>query len=135
MKTALSKCGYRCDLCLAYSPNIAEHPENPQILSDGWFKYFGFRIPAAEIYCDGCQAENSRLIDTSCPVRPCVMAKGLANCAPCEAYGCSKLIERWVTLEEIQQKSSVPVPIEDYERFIRPYENKIRLNTIRSENR
>lgn len=132
MEAVLSKCGYRCDLCLAYAPNITEHPENPQILSDGWFKYFGFRIPAEDIYCDGCPAENPRLIDTSCPVRPCVIAKGFTNCAHCECYGCSKLVERWVTLEQMLMKSTGPIQIEDYERFILPYENKKRLDALRA---
>ena len=43
MKPTLTRCGYRCNLCLAYRPNIDEHPENRQKLSDGWHKYFGFR--------------------------------------------------------------------------------------------
>jgi len=58
MKAILTRCGYRCDLCLAYKPNIAKHPENQQILSDGWFKYFGFRLPAEVICCDGCNASS-----------------------------------------------------------------------------
>jgi len=44
MEAIITRCGYRCDLCLAYKPNIEAHPENRQILSDGWYKYFGFRI-------------------------------------------------------------------------------------------
>jgi hypothetical protein len=131
MEAILSKCGYRCDLCLAYAPNISEHPENPQILSDGWFKYFGFRIPAEQIYCDGCLAVDTRLIDKECPVRPCVLERGYANCAQCDEYGCSKLVERWVTLEDMLVKSSEIIPVDDYERFIRPYENKKRLDALR----
>ena len=49
MKEILSRCGYRCDLCLAYRPHIEAYPEDRQRLSDGWFKYFGFRIPPEEI--------------------------------------------------------------------------------------
>lgn len=131
MEPILSRCGYRCDLCLAYAPNVAEHPENQQILSDGWFKYFGFRIPAEEIHCSGCLANDPRLIDQNCPVRPCVMEKGFANCAPCEQYGCNKLIDRWVTMEEMVAKSTTPIPIQDYRRFILPYENKMRLDALR----
>ncbi|MEL7591070.1 MAG: DUF3795 domain-containing protein [Anaerolineaceae bacterium] len=133
MEPVLSRCGYRCDLCLAYSPSVADHPENQQILSNGWFKYFGFRIPAEEIHCSGCLADNARLIDTGCPVRPCVIKKGFDNCAPCEQYGCSRLGERWVTLEEMLAKSTTPIPIDDYQRFILPYENKKRLDELRSD--
>lgn len=38
MEEVLSRCGYRCDLCLAYAPNVQAHPEYRQTLSDGWFK-------------------------------------------------------------------------------------------------
>ena len=44
----IARCGYRCDLCPAYWENI-HGPEDQQRTSDGWFKYFGFRIPPDEI--------------------------------------------------------------------------------------
>ena len=81
MREILARCGYRCDLCLAYRPNVDENPANQQVLSDGWHKVFGFRIPAEQIVCDGCMAESPRLIDKDCPVRPCVIVKGIARCA------------------------------------------------------
>jgi hypothetical protein len=51
MEEILTRCGYRCDLCLAYRPNVEADPANQQTLSDGWHKYFGFRIPAEQIIC------------------------------------------------------------------------------------
>jgi len=30
MEPILTRCGYRCDLCLAYRPNIDANPENRQ---------------------------------------------------------------------------------------------------------
>jgi hypothetical protein len=53
-----------------------------------------------------------------------VIEKGFTNCTQCEEYGCSKLVERWVTREEIQSKSPHPIPAVDYALFIQPYENK-----------
>ena len=41
-------------------------------------------------------AANPQLIDQSCPVRPCVIEKGLENYAQCEEYNCEKLTERLV---------------------------------------
>ena len=35
MEPILTRCGYRCDLCLAYKPNVAGNPSNRQKLSDG----------------------------------------------------------------------------------------------------
>ncbi len=132
MEPILSRCGYRCDLCLAYAPNIQSHPENAQLLSDGWFYYFGFRIEPDDIYCDGCLAENARLLDTTCPVRPCVIARQLENCAQCADFYCAKLKERLVTLEEISAKHANPIPRQDYLRFIMPYENQLRLEALRN---
>ncbi len=80
MGEIVSRCGFRCDQCLAYRPNAEANPVGRQELSDGWHKYFGFRIPAEEIICDGCLAESPRLIDKACPVRPCVIERGFANC-------------------------------------------------------
>ncbi|HOH21330.1 MAG TPA: DUF3795 domain-containing protein [Anaerolineaceae bacterium] len=132
MEPVLTRCGYRCDLCLAYRPNLESNPENRQILSDGWFTYFGFRIPPEEILCDGCLAEDARLVDTACPVRPCVIERGLPNCAACGQYICAKLEERMVSREEVRQRMRAEIPEEDFQRFILPYENKPRLEEIRA---
>ena len=131
MNPILSRCGFRCDLCLAYAPNISAHPENRQILSDGWFKYFGFRIDPAKIYCEGCLSENTTL-DSGCQVRPCVTLRKLENCATCEQFACEKLVDRLITYEGIAQNVQGVIPEEDYLRFIRPYENKLRLDSIRA---
>jgi hypothetical protein len=131
MEPILTRCGYRCDLCLAYRPNVEAHPENRQILSDGWFQYFSFRVQPEAILCDGCMSENPRLIDQACPVRPCAMERALANCAACPDYGCSLLQERLVDYEAIARRVEVPIPPADRERFILPYENCQRLEELR----
>lgn len=132
MEPILTRCGYRCDLCLAYKPNVAQNPSNPKKLSDGWFKYFGFRLPAEAICCDGCMADNPKLIDTSCRVRPCVIESGLDNCSQCEQYVCEKLAQRLVVLEEVKARISAEIPQDDYVCFIKPYENKLRLDGLRT---
>jgi hypothetical protein len=132
MEQLLSRCGYRCDLCLAYRPNVEANPANQQMLSDGWHKYFGFRIPAERILCDGCLADNRRLIDKACPVRPCVIQRGMANCSECPDYSCDKLGDRVVVYETLAAKHLSPIPAEDRARYIAPYENKARLELLRS---
>lgn len=131
MRPILTRCGYRCDLCLAYRPNVEREPSNRQKLSDGWFKYFGFRIPPGQIICDGCMADNPDLIDKGCPVRPCVIEKRVDNCAQCDQYICLKLKERLVVLEEVRDRLNLLIPEEDYLCFIQPYENKLRLDEWR----
>jgi len=133
MDEIISRCGYRCDLCLAYRPNVESNPENQQLLSDGWFRYFGFRIPADKIVCDGCWTEKGRLLDEECPVRPCVIEHGYKNCSECQDYECEKIKERLVTYEELAARMQTGIPNEDRLRFILPYENKVRLTGIRNE--
>jgi len=133
MEEILTRCGYRCDLCLAYKPNVEKNPANQRILSEGWQRYFGLRIPPEAILCDGCMSDQPHLIDQNCPVRPCASARGLANCAPCQDYGCERLAQRWVVYEEVEQRMGAPIPAEDWARFIMPYENKRRLDALRSD--
>ncbi len=133
MEEILSRCGFRCDLCLAYRPNIESHPENRQLLSDGWFKYFGFRIPPEDIHCEGCLNNQCITLDQECTVRPCVVTHGIENCAGCEDYTCEKLKERLVSFEAIQARFAEPISVEDRNRFIRPYENKDCLESIRQQ--
>ena len=132
MQPILTRCGYRCDLCLAYKPNVTQNPSNQQKLSDGWFKYFGFRLPASEILCDGCMSDNPKLIDQSCPVRPCVIEKGLDHCAQCEQFVCEKLKQRLVVFEQVKRRIGTDIPEDDYACFIKPYENKLRLEALRN---
>lgn len=134
MKAIISCCGMRCDLCLAFQPNIEAHPENRKLISDGWHTYFGFRIPPEKIFCSGCFSGGSPTIDSECPVHPCVSARGLHNCAECESYICDKLNKILVTFETIQAKFDHAIPELDRQRFIFPYENKNRLAALRRQN-
>ncbi len=133
MEPILTRCGYRCDLCLAYRPNVERDPSNQQKLSDGWFTYFGFRIPPEKIVCDGCMSDGTdiRLLDVGCLVRPCVIEKGLDSCAQCADYGCERLQQRTVVYEEIKGRMGAEIAEEDRQRFILPYENKRRLDALR----
>ena len=119
----VARCGYRCDLCPAYKENI-HGPEDQQRTSDGWFKYYGFRIPPEQICCDGCLDERAgaRRIDANCPVRPCVIARGMETCGDCSEPGCKHFESRTVTRESVEKRFGAPIPPEDYRKFILPYE-------------
>jgi len=132
MQPILTRCGYRCDLCLAYRPNVEKNPSDQQMLSNGWFKYFGFHILPENIICDGCMSVNPKLIDQSCPVRPCVIDRGLENCAQCEEYLCGRLAQRLVVYEEVQERVGQAISDSDFRCFILPYENGKRLAGIRA---
>lgn len=131
----LTCCGFRCDLCQAYKKNIHEHDQT-SLLSDKWHEYFGFRIPADQISCDGCLSsdpETSELIDKACPVRPCVINKQIPNCAYCEEFPCDKLQSRFVIFEEKEKELNRPIPEADYLIAIKPYENHKRLHELRKK--
>ena len=133
-KEILTRCGYRCDLCLAYKDNI-EKDDQRIFLSDTWYKIYGFRIRANEIYCEGCISSNNsdvKLIDSKCPVRPCVIEKGLENCFQCEDYPCESFNDRKVIYEDLLK--DIEVSRKEYSKCIKPYENKKRLDEIRGRN-
>ncbi len=133
MEPRLSYCGFRCDLCLAYRPNIEKHPDSAQSLSDGWHTYFGFRIPPEKIICEGCRSQSLTTLDSECPVRPCANSRQVENCAACEGYICEKLSSRLIDFQSIQKDFVRPIPEEDRSRFIFPYENVHRLARLRME--
>ena len=129
----LTKCGYRCDLCLAYGPNVAKEDQR-QELSDGWQALFGFRIEPEQILCEGCvSSADPVLVDSNCPVRPCVVDRGIENCAHCDQFICEKLRSRIVRRESIEKDRSRSVTDTEYELFIKPYESEPRLRRIREQ--
>jgi hypothetical protein len=131
MQPILTRCGNRCDLCLFYAPNVTQNPPDFRKLSDGFFKYYGFRLPTEPVACDGCMAYHPNLLDTECPVRPCVLEKGYENCSRCEQYICDRLKQRLVVYEEVRQRSGTEISPDDYVSYIQPYENKLRLDKMR----
>jgi hypothetical protein len=119
----VARCGYRCDLCPAYKENI-HSPEDQQRTSDGWFRYYGFRIPPEQIRCDGCREErpSAYRIDRECPVRPCVVARGIDTCGGCPRRDCEHFKSREVTRESVEKRIGKPISTEDYRWFVLPYE-------------
>jgi len=135
MKEKIGFCGYRCEICPAYKDNI-NSDEDRQKVSDGWFKYYGFRIAAEEIYCDGCLAEgcaDPQRIDPECEVRACALQRGLPNCAHCDDFICEKLSEKMIDTEKIAEGVGGSIPQEDFERFVKPYDSAKILKDLRKE--
>ena len=127
----VSKCGYRCDLCLAYQPNVEKNDRRKE-LSDGWFNIYGFRIEPELIHCEGCvSSESPNLIDKNCPIRPCVVDKNIENCAYCDNFVCEKFRERGVRREQIEIKLNRELDESEYELFVKPYESENRLKKIK----
>jgi hypothetical protein len=131
MKETITKCGYRCDICPAYAPNIGSD-EDARKACEGFHAYYGFTLTPAEIACAGCLNEG-RHIDADCPVRPCVIKKGLDNCAQCSSFdACEKLSSRMDFLESIPEKLA-HIPPEDFKKFVEPFRARPRMLALRSE--
>jgi len=124
----LSRCGFRCDLCPAYNPNIKSFEDKKEV-SEKWQKYFGFYLPPEKVGCDGC-IDNTPPLDSECPIRPCVNEKELKNCAYCNNFGCDKLKSRMNALEEIESKFD-NIPERDYRIFLSPFNSRKFLMEIR----
>jgi hypothetical protein len=134
LEQIISKCGFRCDLCLAYYKNL-QNKEDREKLKYGWMKYFEINIDPAQLHCEGCASndKNAKVADSSCPVRPCALEKGYNTCAECDEYICDKLKTRACAYQPVLEKFSVGIPDEDFQIFIKPYQGDKNLNDLRSK--
>lgn len=133
MAEVLSRCGYRCDLCLAWRENIARNDER-QFLHDGWKLYFDLDIPVEKILCDACRScsDGATLLDSGCPVRRCVMERGLDNCGQCQDYPCDVFEERrGLTREQAMEKAGCDFSDGVFNKCVLPYDNGTRLDGLR----
>lgn len=129
MDPIVSKCGYRCDLCLAFEANLKSEADK-QRMSEALAKYYHCSLPPEQIRpCKGCQ-EAPEAPDGDCQVYPCVAAKGLDNCGQCPDFGCERLKTRMDTVEECL-KQHPDVSKADYDEFFRPYLSRGTLMDIR----
>lgn len=127
MSEILARCGYRCDLCAARS----DDPQIRQKLVDGWKKYFDLQMYTAEnVKCDGCY--GSVRADKGCPVRPCVIEKGIENCAYCDEFICDKL-RPLVGSREGFLKRFPDASNDDYNLCMRQFDSLDRLKKIRRD--
>lgn len=125
----ITMCGYRCDLCKAYAPNIETNDER-EMLSKVWKKYYDLDIKAEQIYCDGCRCckEDAVRIDSNCPVRQCVLQMGIDNCGDCGSFPCETFGERkGLSLEEAKEKLMADFDLEEYNNYLAAYDNLGRL--------
>ena len=79
--------------------------------------------------CDGC-LHDGRLADKNCPVRPCVIARGIENCAHCDDYPCDMLKKLWCGEEELRGRFG-DIPDDDFNLCMRQFISKPRLQEIR----
>lgn len=125
----VTMCGYRCDLCKAFAPNIKRNDEREK-LSNIWNKYYDLNIPTEKIYCDGCRCagENARRIDMDCPVRKCVIENCIDHCGECTDFPCATFYERkGLSYEEAKEKLGSNFCADEYNNYLLAYDNVTRL--------
>jgi hypothetical protein len=120
-------------LCLAFRENNKDRSDQIRV-AKGWSEYFGLDVPPEKIGCNGCLPGDSGGLDfpdKNCPIRPCVIGRGLDNCATCEDYPCEKLEERMTGVEAVVRRFRGKIPQEEYDNFIPPYDARKTLDGIR----
>ncbi|MFC1726548.1 DUF3795 domain-containing protein [candidate division KSB1 bacterium] len=134
MTEITARCGYRCDLCLAFRKHVKSEKDRKRF-KDGLFKFYNYRIKLENCYCDGCLADEkdpeNKLMDQNCKIRLCVMDKNIKNCGYCDEYPCSKVKSKFIDFEKVAAKQVEKISEDDYENFILPYENLLHLDEIR----
>jgi hypothetical protein len=129
VKEIVTRCGYRCDICPAFAPNIKTE-EDARKVCEGFHTYYGFQLDPGKVACVGCLNEG-RHIDADCPVRPCVLEKELESCAQCSCFEtCDKLKSRMDFLEPLPEKLK-GIPAGDFRNFVVPYQSKPRMCELR----
>ena len=114
----LAMCGCRCYLCKAYTPNVQKSDQRKE-LAIMWHKYYGLD-PAVMDSCDGCRNHPS---DEDCPVRKCVLEKGLRHCGDCGDFPCGVFYKRCGSFPEKKKKFDM----DEYNEYMLAYDNETRL--------
>lgn len=130
MSSHIAKCGYRCDLCPAFKPELtdADKADFCRALE----QYYDCKLTPDQIgSCTGCQSSDIPN-DKECPVFPCVQEKGFETCAECDDFGCDKLKERMDAVEQIAEQQT-DVPPEDFEKYFKPFLCRQTLMDIRQK--
>lgn len=128
----LTKCGYCCDDCKAYAPNI-ERQDQREELSRLWKMYYDLDIPVKDIYCDGCLCTkpDAKRIDSNCSVRKCALDEKLTHCGECSKYPCDTFGQR-IGLSEEEMKKHPDYHTSHYIEYLKAYDNKTRLDAYKN---
>lgn len=106
-------CGLGCSECPTFLATQKNDDKMREETAKKWSEMFHAEIKPADINCDGCVSQSSRLFSYCgmCEIRKCGKEKKVKNCAYCDEYPCGKLSdflknapEAKATLDEIRKK-------------------------------
>ncbi len=94
VKELLGCCGLDCEKCDARLATINNDDGLRRKTAELWSKLNNVEITPEMINCTGCRLDGVKtpFCGFICPIRKCVMGKGLATCADCkDVYECATL--------------------------------------------
>jgi len=94
MDKIIAYCGLTCTECEAYLATQANDRAALERVAAKWREeYHNPNVTVEYVICDGCLAGDGRLGGhcPDCDIRVCAVARGVTNCAHCDAYGCDRL--------------------------------------------
>lgn len=133
MSMRLTICGNSCDACKAFMENYEKLDER-EALSAAWKKYVDFDIPAQDIHCEGgpCCAVGLGVMHRDCQIKKCIGLHGFEHCGQCPDYPCSQFDDGRNTGEQdMRDKLGENFNIEEYDRYVKTFNNKFWLNEYR----
>ncbi|MFA6332726.1 MAG: DUF3795 domain-containing protein [Methanoregula sp.] len=122
-KEIRARCGFCCSSCAAYKEN-ARTDEDRKMASEGWQKLYGLAIPPSAMCCDGClepDENHPHRIGRDCPLRTCVLKKGIAHCGECGTFPCDLIEKHMASVETAVPRAREIMTADEFPRFVDPY--------------
>lgn len=93
MEKMIGCCGIICSDCPVFVAMKKNDDEERRRVAEIFTKQYGIEYKPADINCDGCSSDSSRIFSycNICNVRKCGKEKHVENCAHCGDYPCEKL--------------------------------------------
>ena len=133
MRDWYAKCGNNCGRCALYAGNLTD--EKREWCASGMARYINWRPKPENLrQCAGCQATKGFHYIKNCPVRLCAQHNDAENCAHCAVFPCPEVPTVSVSVDyraQVADRLGSPIPEEDYQAFIEPYEGMKHLQEIR----
>ncbi len=133
MEQIIARCGFRCEDCMAYVANSHSYDDRIKV-AEAWSKYFALTISPEKLICNGCYGEKCAehgFPDLACPIRNCVIERGMNTCADCIDFPCEKMETRMKGVEEVMARFKGKIARGEYDGYIAPYDSRKTLNEMR----
>jgi hypothetical protein len=95
MDRMIAYCGLDCAKCDAYIATVRNDDALRRKVAEEWSKLNGVEITPEMINCDGCRTDGRKtpFCESLCPIRMCILGKGLPHCGRCDEFGsCQKIL-------------------------------------------